>query len=483
MTTTTDDVQDLIAGTAPFVAPEPDEAETAPSAITNVTATTTATQPPDGIALLDALLASLLRYVVLPSPAAADAITLWIAATHKQDAWDHAARLIIKSPLKRCGKTLLLEVVSETVHKPLRTVNISTAALVRSIDEADPPTLVLDEADTVFTQHRGGASEQTEALRGILNSGHARNWPYIRYNAASRQNEHCPTYAMAALGGIGDMPDTIEDRAVVVGMRRRTKGERVAPFRSRQAHPLLHEIRDQLCALAASITIDDFAELDVQDRVADTWESLIAIADAVGGNWPERARRACEALTASDGDELDEGGPSERLLNDLFAIFNPTTDDDPPVSLDPREKVPTPELLETLKDLDEAPWADWAGGKGLSARGLSQLLKPFRVKAKKWSGGTRGYLYADLDDAWARYRHPPASIRPSATDTGDPHMNTGDLTVADAVAEGSNASATVESQRGQAGSGDRGAVADDPEARLNGAQGLGSEEEVEKWDL
>ena len=61
MTTTTDDVQDLIAGTAPFVAPEPDEAETAPSAITNVTATTTATQPPDGIALLDALRASLLR--------------------------------------------------------------------------------------------------------------------------------------------------------------------------------------------------------------------------------------------------------------------------------------------------------------------------------------------------------------------------------------------------------------------------------------
>lgn len=462
MTTTTDAVQNLIAATASFVVAEPNEAETASSAIMTVP------EPLDGITVLDALRAALLRYVVLPSPAAADAITLWIAATHKQDRWDHAARLIIKSPLKRCGKTLLLEVVSETVHRPIRTVNISTAALVRSISEEDPPTLVLDEADTVFSNSRGGASEQVEALRGILNSGHARNWPYIRWDAAKREPERCPTFAMAAIGGIGDMPDTIEDRGVVVSMRRRTPGEKVSPFRSRQAHPLLHEIRDQLGAWSASIEIEDFAELDVQDRVADTWESLIAIADAAGGDWPERARAACHVLIGA-GAELDEGGPGERLLDDLYAIYHPDAGM-------PFERIATSELIESLTAIPEAPWADWRfGGKPLSARGLSQLLKPFGVSSGKWSGGTRGYQLSDLDDVWTRYRHPPASIRPPATDSEDPHMNTGVLTVADAVAEDSNVSATVENQQVQAGSGDRGAVADDSGVRLNEAQGLGIE--------
>jgi hypothetical protein len=36
---------------------------------------------------------------------------------------------------------------------------------------------------------------------------------------------------MAALAGIGDLPDTIMDRAVVVRMRRRGPGEKALPFR------------------------------------------------------------------------------------------------------------------------------------------------------------------------------------------------------------------------------------------------------------
>ncbi|MFC7484614.1 hypothetical protein ACFQX7_37730 [Luedemannella flava] len=51
---------------------------------------TTPDQPPNGADLLDQLRAILTRYVVLPSPAAADAVTLWIAASHAQAAWAHA---------------------------------------------------------------------------------------------------------------------------------------------------------------------------------------------------------------------------------------------------------------------------------------------------------------------------------------------------------------------------------------------------------
>ena len=59
----------------------------------------------DGAALLDEVHAAYTRYVIFPSPEAADAVTLYTAATHAQTAWEHASRLVIKSPIKRCGKT------------------------------------------------------------------------------------------------------------------------------------------------------------------------------------------------------------------------------------------------------------------------------------------------------------------------------------------------------------------------------------------
>ena len=56
----------------------------------------------------------------------------------------------------------------------------------------------------------------------------------VHQSTITRTVERIPTFAMAALAGIGAMPDTIEDRAVVIRMRRRAPGESVAPFRHRR---------------------------------------------------------------------------------------------------------------------------------------------------------------------------------------------------------------------------------------------------------
>ena len=61
-------------------------------------------------------------------------------------------------------------------------------------------------------------------------------------DAGARRLENIPTFAMAALAGISAMPDTIEDRAVVVKMRRRAAGETVAPFRHRRDRPALTQV-------------------------------------------------------------------------------------------------------------------------------------------------------------------------------------------------------------------------------------------------
>lgn len=146
----------------------------------------------DGAALLDAVRAALTRYVVLPTPQAADAVTLWIAATHAQPAWAHAPRLVIRGPEKRCGKSRLLDIVEALCRDPFITVNSSSAAVYRSISD-DPPTLLVDEADTIF----GPKADGNEDLRGLLNAGHQRNRPAKRYDAATNHVQSIPTFTSA----------------------------------------------------------------------------------------------------------------------------------------------------------------------------------------------------------------------------------------------------------------------------------------------
>ncbi|SFO14646.1 Protein of unknown function [Actinomadura madurae] len=355
---------------------------------------------PVGAVLLDRLRAALARYVILPSDEAGDAVALWIAATHAQPAWQHATRLVITAPEKRCGKSRLLDIIETTCHDPLITVNISPAALVRSIGE-DPPTLLLDEADAVFGKK---AADNHEDLRGLLNAGHQRGRPYVRWDAALRQPEHCPTFAMAALAGIGSMPDTIEDRAVMVRMRRRGPGERVQPFRTRRDAPALHELRDTLTAWVRSrldALTDAEPDMPVEDRAADNWEPLIAVADVAGGSWPERARTACRVLTNAAEEDTTLG---VRLLADLREVFGDA------------EALHGATILEALHKLDESPWADWYG-RPFNARDLAKMLKPYginSIKVKVSGQALQGYRREHLYDAWSRY------LRPQQEGSGTP---------------------------------------------------------------
>ena len=364
---------------------------------------------PQGAGLLGELRAMLTRYVVFPSPQAADAVALWVAASHAQPAWEHAPRLAVVSPLKRCGKSRLLDVVAETCHGPLITVNATIAAVVRSIGE-DPPTLLVDEADTLWGTRK--QADSNEDLRGLLNAGHQRNRPMLRWDVTTRTAEQLGTFAMAMLASIGELPDTIMDRAVVVRMRRRAPGERVDPYRTRRDAPPLNELRDRLSGWAREHLRDlhhATPQMPLEDRAADTWEPLIAIADLAGGDWPARARTAATTMTAAEAQHEEDTSASVRLLGDLREVFG---GDDALYSTT---------ILERLHKLEDGPWADWYG-RPLTTRDLAKLLRPYDVRAKNLrehgTGAPRkGYTRHDLHEPWSRYLplpllHPPQAAEP-----------------------------------------------------------------------
>ena len=91
----------------------------------------------DGAELLGELHAALARYVVFPSADAADAVTLWIAATHGVNAWHCAPRLDITSPVKRCGKSRLLDVIGLLAADPLITSDLSADQVPHCLTSAD----------------------------------------------------------------------------------------------------------------------------------------------------------------------------------------------------------------------------------------------------------------------------------------------------------------------------------------------------------
>ncbi|WP_406421086.1 DUF3631 domain-containing protein [Streptomyces sp. NBC_00873] len=361
----------------------------------------------EGERVLTELREQLRRYVVLPSEEAFTAVTLWVVATHLQTAWQHAPRLAVVGPAKRCGKSRLLDVITESVHDPLITVNASAAAVFRSITDT-PPTLLVDEADTLFGSAK--VAEKNEEMRGLLNAGHQRNRPTLRVSGPNHEVSKFPTFAMAALAGIGDLPDTIMDRSIVIRMRRRRPGEKVAEFRTFRDTPPLHALRDRFAAWLAPLHTDAMEltpAMPVEDRAADTWQPLVSVADLAGGRWPHLARTACRVMAKHEAEQdQDRSSLGIRLLADIRRAF--ATEGDPPM-------LRTSRLLDILNQDDETPWPEYTAN-GLTARGLQILLQEYGIGSAnhRFHGNVqaKGFTRQQFADSWARYCPEPA---PEAT--------------------------------------------------------------------
>ena len=143
-------------------------------------------------------------------------------------------------------------------------------------------------------------------------------------------------------------------------------------------------------------------ELPVEDRAADTWEPLVAIADLAGGHWPADARAAVLALTTDDVD-VDNVSLRVRLLIDIRTAFRDA------------ERLLSDTLVARLREDPEAPW-DTLGKNGLNPKSLAGLLRDFGIHSvqDRWDGAqARGFKREQFEDSWRRYC-PERSSRRSA---------------------------------------------------------------------
>ena len=374
-------------------------------------------QASDAACPLDEVHSYIGRFCVFRDPHALVAVTLWAAHAHMAEGFHTTPRLMLSSPEAGSGKTRVLEVLDLLVPDPMFCLSASPAAIFRTL-ATKPVTLLVDEVDAIFSKR--GSEDSNEDLRALLNSGYKRGAAIPRCVGPRHEVQQFKVFCPTALAGLGDLPDTIMSRSIIIKMRKRAAHEQVHPFRSREQDAPGHALRDRLAAWAATVADECGAAWPVMpegivDRPAEVWEPLIAVADAAGGDWPARAREACVALCQVAADRRATLGV--RLLADLRIIFGEA------------DALHTRTILERLHKGDgldaDAPWND-LHGRPIAERGLATMLKKFDVssiKVKVEGLALQGYRREHLWDAWQRYlpsTHLPKEAEPAEPSEPEP---------------------------------------------------------------
>jgi hypothetical protein len=392
------------------------------------------------------------RLVVLPKYAA-ETLALYTVHTYAFQLRDVSVYLGIESPEKGCGKTTLLTVLDLLVHNPVVASNISPSAFFRVIEEMQP-TLLIDEADTFLNGN--------DDLRGILNAGYRRKTAFVirvsnlprpkpakteqsesnapdaprpvlrsalakedprsiaaipgsptplhpvsddsrsdartlqRSTTLSRFSCWCPK----AIATIGHLPETLADRCITIRIQKKTAEEQCDRIKTLDPAELVaacynvvethtQEIADAKPVMPAALS----------DRASDIWEPLIALADIAGGDWPQLAREAALALSAT----AQETSPVGSLLATVLGIFK----------VKETARMFSRDLVLILNQFLKSPWAELTKGKPATELWLARVLRPYGIRPSNiWIEGEqfRGYYQADFIDLNARYVAPSRSI-------------------------------------------------------------------------
>jgi hypothetical protein len=261
----------------------------------------------DTAELLAAIEAKFRRYVVT-SDAIVIATVLWTLFTYVVEIATHAPKLLFTFPERDAGKSTALHVLHWMVQRPYMAIEATGAAIYRIVDRLKP-TMLLEEADTLF--------KRNTVLAHIINASWEQGPKIPRVGPRGEVMEFDPYSTQAISMKKLNMPDTTLSRCIICMIWPKLASELVEESTHRDDDEF-KIIRRKLQRWA----IDNAVGLGAakpefppgfNNRVRMNWKMLLAIADRAGGEWPKRARNA--AL------ELEGGRDEPSEMNRLFAAL------------------------------------------------------------------------------------------------------------------------------------------------------------------
>ena len=323
-----------------------------------------------------------------------DALTLACAVSHTLDSFSTAPELLFTSTEKESGKTTGEDIVMMLANNGW-TADPTSYALRAKFNEAEKPTLIIDEISDVFG--RSGLRGASNQLGKILRICYRRTATLSM--AVDRVAEEVSCYTMAVMAGLKTaVPDDIRSRCVIFVMRpvpSSVRGLRDSQDDDTLALGRIHCQRLHQWARGSEDEIRRaFRDIrrphpKFRARRAQIWGPMLAVALEAGGDWPERCLAAFKAM-ALDASDVPVLSPSQMILRDTAALF----------ARDGSDRLFAAQIAACLRSLpDVALYED------LTDRGLAQLMTEALGPSQSMTIGNaraRGFHAVPVLAAWRR---------------------------------------------------------------------------------
>lgn len=382
--------------------------------------------------LFERLHAYLTRYVVFPSRAASQFLTLWIIGSYLHPVFAYYPYVWLNAD-RGSGKSLLMKVMTPVVFNGQHIVNPTPSVLFRDVD-ANSPTLCIDEVEQLRSQDK----EAHGALMSLLNAGYERGAEVKRCEKTSSggfQVKSYRAYAPKVISGINEIEPVLQDRTIRIRLLRKLESEPVERYRPTQdIEAFQADLRDDLYQFALTWAADlarlysqpkpDISGLDhLNNRELDLWEPAFLLANAVdvgiGSSEVTDAMRQLSSTAALEKEKLGlQNTESFQLLSVLFDMR--------------REVVPLPGADECSRyDADqvfrfftEMPDFDWIEKRNT----LTARLRKIEVHSERITRGSKKVpvYVVDWTKAANLYERLGTGVKPPQETTDLPSEGTDD---------------------------------------------------------
>ena len=171
-------------------------------------------EPVPASALLQDLTTTITDYVAMPGPLAL-AVSLWAMHTHILDVCETTPRLVITSSQPACGKSALLNLLSQLVARPLDLCDADCRGILWSLGYR--PTLLIDDPSALFAG---------KEMRAVLRNGRRRKGGcFIR--RVDTYVRRIDIFTAAAIAVDGNIAPMLRDRCIEICLDPLKPGETV----------------------------------------------------------------------------------------------------------------------------------------------------------------------------------------------------------------------------------------------------------------
>jgi hypothetical protein len=344
-------------------------------------------------------------------------IATWVLGSYVYDPFTFFGYLWINSPVKRCGKSLLEEILSKLCCQATgRLTNMTEAVLFRLAHTGR--TLILDEIENL----KASDKDKYGAIMSVLNGGFQAGSTVPRNDKSEGGFKivEFNVYGPKVLAGISSLVDTIEDRSFKVSMVRKTKEEKVERFNLRKQGKEFEGLRRELGLWAEErkkaieVLYDGIEEIpemaSLDDRFKDVSEPLVAIASYADAEAINGQGKILPDLMSLLLDMAGKRGESEkREAIGAFVILAEEI-----LGLSESVFMPTTDLLKQTAEVEELSWLD-------STRTLGKFLARFDLTSTKRRGQdgkqARGFVLTRqwVEEAKNRYSVVSPDLQTSQT--------------------------------------------------------------------